>query len=335
MQNGGCICDGRSPRIHAVERPDFGIWDNFGIWAILARPICPKRVSWFFKCKLIGCISQGRHQREPSSNGSKTMDPKYRFDDGMAYDNFMGRRSSAAGAVFLDWIAPSPGARWLDVGCGTGTFTELIVNTCSPGSVFAIDPERAQIDHARYRPVAEHAGFSVANAQALPFEDDSFDIVASGLALNFIPDPVRALSEMLRVTGSAGSVAGYVWDFAAELSPTWPLRLGLRQFGGSVIPTPGTAHTSLDALKSLFEANGLERVATRSIEVRMQFADFDEFKATQMPSFSPIVRAIAMLKEEDRTKLIDFVRSEVTCPDGKIAYSARANAVRGQVGSKR
>jgi hypothetical protein len=50
-----------------------------------------------------------------------------------------------------------------------------------------------------------------------------FDIVASGLALNFIPDPVRALLEMLRVTGSAGSVAGYVWDFAAELSPTWPL----------------------------------------------------------------------------------------------------------------
>jgi hypothetical protein len=54
-----------------------------------------------------------------------------------------------------------------------------------------------------------------------------------------------------------------------------------------------------------------------------------------MPSFSPIVREIAMLKKEDRTKLIDFVRSEVTCPDGKIAYSARANAVRGQVRSKR
>jgi hypothetical protein len=36
---GGCICDGRSPRIHAVERPDFGIWDNFGIWAILAADL--------------------------------------------------------------------------------------------------------------------------------------------------------------------------------------------------------------------------------------------------------------------------------------------------------
>jgi hypothetical protein len=62
---------------------------------------------------------------------------------------------------------------------------------------------------------------------------------------------------------------------------------------------------------------------------------WDAGVAPPVRSFSPIVRAIAMLKEEDRTKLIDFVRSEVTCPDGKIAYSARANAVRGQVASKR
>jgi hypothetical protein len=45
-----------------------------------------------------------------------------------------------------------------------------------------------------------------------------------------------------------------------------------------------------------------------------------------MPSFSPIVPEIARLKKEDRTKLIDSVRSEVSCPDGAIASFARANA---------
>ena len=42
------------------------------------------------------------------------------FDDGAAYDEFMGRWSRAVGAVFLDWLAAPRKAAWLDVGCGTG-----------------------------------------------------------------------------------------------------------------------------------------------------------------------------------------------------------------------
>ena len=44
------------------------------------------------------------------------------FNDGAAYEQFMGRWSRAVGVEFLDWLAPPDGARWLDVGCGTGTF---------------------------------------------------------------------------------------------------------------------------------------------------------------------------------------------------------------------
>ena len=76
----------------------------------------------------------------------------------------MGRWSRGAGKAFLDWIALPPGAHWLDVGCGTGSFTELIAEICSPASVIAIDPERAQINHARNRPIANRAHFEVADA---------------------------------------------------------------------------------------------------------------------------------------------------------------------------
>ena len=131
----------------------------------------------------------------------------YRFDDGAAYERFMGRWSRGAGKVFLGWIAPPSGARWLDVGCGTGSFTELIVDTCSPASVFAIDPEPAQIDHARNGLVTDRAHFKVGDARALPFADCTFDIVASGLVLNFIPDPARALLEMLQLRAGAGPSA--------------------------------------------------------------------------------------------------------------------------------
>jgi SAM-dependent methyltransferase len=252
----------------------------------------------------------------------------YRFDDGVAYERFMGSWSRAAGKVFLDWIAPAPGARWLDVGCGTGGLTELIVDTCAPGSVSAIDPEQAQINHARNGPVADRARFEVGDAERLPFADGTFDIVASGLVMNFIPDVARALSEMRRVARSGGIIGGYVWDFAAELSPTWPLRHGLRELGASVALAPGADNCSLTGLTALFERAGLEGVATRSIDVTMGFPDFDDFWASQTPSFNPIAGVIGKLETRDRTRLIDAVRAKVLRPDGTVAYSAQANAVK-------
>ena len=55
-----------------------------------------------------------------------------RFDDGAAYERMMGAWSRLAGGIFLDWIAPRPGLRWVDVGCGNGAFTELVVERCAP-----------------------------------------------------------------------------------------------------------------------------------------------------------------------------------------------------------
>jgi hypothetical protein len=43
-------------------------------------------------------------------------DQPIRFDDGAAYERFMGKWSRLAGETFLDWLAPQPGLRWLDVG---------------------------------------------------------------------------------------------------------------------------------------------------------------------------------------------------------------------------
>ena len=55
-------------------------------------------------------------------------EPQIRFDDGAAYERMTGSWSRLAGAVFLDWLAPPSGLRWIDIGCGSGAFTELILD---------------------------------------------------------------------------------------------------------------------------------------------------------------------------------------------------------------
>jgi len=263
---------------------------------------------------------------------SPAIDLAHRFDDGAAYVRFMGRWSRAAGAVFLDWLAPPAGARWLDVGCGTGILTELILDGCSPAAVFAVDPAQAQIEHAGRQPVAQHANFGVGDAQALPFADSTFEVIASALVLNFIPDRQQALSEMRRVARPGGMVGGYVWDFAAELSPSWPLRLSMSQVGVHVSPVPGARDSSLAALHSMFGRAGFEAVDIRSIDVTVRFADFDDFWDAQTPSYSPMTKTIAAMTVSERARLIETARSTLSIgADGTIEYSARANAVKGCV----
>lgn len=259
-------------------------------------------------------------------------DAAHRFDDALAYDRFMARWSRAAGTVFLDWLAAPPGACWLDVGCGTGSLTALIIDTCSPVAVFAIDPALAQIDYARRQHFAEQANLWVADAQGLPFHDSTFDVVAAALVLNFIPDIQRALSEMRRVAKLGGIVGGYVWDFATERSPSWPLRLAMKRLGLNVPQVPGFEETDLDSLRQAFARAGFEAVATRSIDVAVRFANFDDFWLAQTPSYSPIARTIAALAGHARAELIETLTGTLpTHADGRIEYPACANAVKGRM----
>ena len=251
------------------------------------------------------------------------------FSDGTAYEQFMGRWTRAVGTIFLDWLAPRTDAHWLDVGCGTGVFTDLIVSTSSPTAVFAIDPSEPQIQLARKKPIAQRVNFRVADAQKLPFLDKAFDIVVSALALNFISDPRQALAEMCRVCQPNGIVAGYVWDFAAQRGPTSLIRTGLDQVGAKPPPVPGTEHTELEALDSLFAGARLTDIESKTIDVAMSFADFNEFWQSQTPSYTPMGKIIAGLSGTESKKVIDWVCARLPAgPDGRITYSARANAIK-------
>jgi ubiquinone/menaquinone biosynthesis C-methylase UbiE len=87
----------------------------------------------------------------------------------------MGVWSRLAGDIFLDWLAPSSRMRWIDIGCGNGAFTELLVERCAPSEIMGIDPSEGQLAFARTRPASRVAEFRQGDAMALPFPAASFD----------------------------------------------------------------------------------------------------------------------------------------------------------------
>src|ERR1700689_4515787 len=128
------------------------------------------------------------------------------FIDGEAYERLMGRFTRAAGQVFVDWLSPPKGLDWIDVGCGTGAFTELVLDRCAPGKVSAVDPSAEQIAYARKTPAAKRADFQIGDAQSLRFDDAAFDAGVMALVITFVPDPTKALAELRRVTKPGGMV---------------------------------------------------------------------------------------------------------------------------------
>jgi len=138
---------------------------------------------------------------------------KESWQSGDPYEYFMGRWSKLVAELFVDWISPRSGLRWLDVGCGSGALSEAIINRCKPETFTAIDQSEGFVSTAQKR-LGNKATCNVGNALSLPLDDSSVNMSVSGLVLNFLPDPEKALTEMKRVTTKGGTVAVYVWDYA-------------------------------------------------------------------------------------------------------------------------
>lgn len=249
------------------------------------------------------------------------------FNDADAYERYMGRWSRAAGENFLAWLAPPSGARWLDIGCGTGAFTDLILKRCAPASVTGIDPSAAQVGHASKNFPA--ATFRVGDSMALPFKDDEFDIVTSALVLHFIPDRAKAFAEMKRVTKPGGMISGYTWERSATSkgAPYVPMIKGLQSIGVEPTTSPTVPEAALDGLRATAERAGFRDIDAIVIEAAQSYRDFDDYWQVQTMTFHPVGKSVAALDDNKRGELRDAMRKMLP-PDanGKITYKARAVA---------
>lgn len=251
------------------------------------------------------------------------------FTDGAAYERFMAPWSRSAGALFLDWLALGTGLAWVDVGCGNGAFTELILAKSAPSLVCAIDPSEAQIAAARQRISAKQVELSIGDAMALPYDDARFDVAVMALVLFFVPDPNRGVAEMARVTRPGGVVASYTWDILRGGAPTQAVRDELQALGKPMALPPSPDVSRFEALKVLWAELGIREVETRELVVERTFANFDDYWLSMVIS-SP-AGVVERLSDAEEAELKRRLQARLpTSATGEITVHSWATAVKGR-----
>lgn len=256
--------------------------------------------------------------------------PTIAFDDGAAYERMMGRWSGLAGRAFIDWLSPPPHLRWIDIGCGNGAFTQLLVEHCSPMTVEGVDPSEGQLAFARKRLAPAVATFRRGDAMTLPLADGSFDAAVMALVVFFIPDPAKGVAEMARVLRPGGIAAAYVWDVVSGGGPSEAVIVQMKGMELRPPRAPQAEASTPEGLHALWTGAGFADIERRVLRSRRTFEDFEDYWSTTIaaPNLAPMLTRMATA---DVTRLKSRVREQVPVEaGGRVSIEAHANAIVGR-----
>jgi SAM-dependent methyltransferase len=257
-----------------------------------------------------------------------------RWEGAGDYESYVGRWSRLVAPAFVAWLDAPGGRAWLDAGCGTGALTAAIAASAEPASVVAVDASPSFAGHAGETLGDRRLTFVVGDAAALPLTDARIDVAVSGLLLNFLPDPVAAVREWMRVTRPGGVVAAYVWDYAKGMQPIrafWDAALELAPSARSADEAVRFPLCHPEPLRDAFAAAGLGAVATDAIDVSATYAGFEEYWAPFLTGVGPAPGYCAALPPDEREALRAHLQAHLAPSSGPLVMRARAFAVRGTV----
>lgn len=248
-----------------------------------------------------------------------------------AYDRFVGRYSRELAGRLVDFAGVDPGSRALDVGCGPGALTRVLVERLGTGNVWAVDPSEPFAAACRERnPGVE---VEVASAEELPFGDDLFDVALSQLVVNFMADAEAGVREMARVTRHGGVVAACVWDYGGGmtmLNTFWAA-------AAEVVPERSGATDERGAmrwcregeLEGLFRGSVLHDVRATGLTVSVRYEGFDDLWWPFPRGIGPAGAFTASLDEATQARLRDAYRERLAVGEEPFELRARAWAATG------
>ncbi len=260
---------------------------------------------------------------------------KYNWNSAELYESYVGRWSRQTAVEFLKWINKEKGLEWIEVGCGTGALTQEILKTQEPKKVTGVDQSNEYVLFMRQNINDPRAEFITGDACKLPIEDNSADVIVSGLVLNFIDDIAGALNEFKRITRSSACISAYVWDYAGKMELMryfWDAAVSLFDDANELDEGVRFKICNPERLKSLFVSAGLRNVETVNIDIPTVFNDFDDYWKPFFSGIGPAPGYCMSLTEEKRELLKKKIYSNLPIGnDGRIELIARAIAVKGYI----
>ena len=241
------------------------------------------------------------------------------------YDRFMGRYSIPLAPAFADFAGIRSGDRVVDVGCGPGALSAELVRRLGPASVSAVDPSASFVEAIRQRQPA--IDVRRAPAEALPFDDGTFDASLAQLVVHFMSDPVAGLREMARVTRSSGTVAACVWDHEGGTGPLDVFWRAAHELAPDVIDEAKLAGAREGHLRELLDRAGVTDVVDDVVEIRVEHASFEAWWEPYTMGVGPAGAYVAGLNEAARERLKERCRAAL--PTAPFVQTARAWAARG------
>ncbi len=243
-----------------------------------------------------------------------------------SYDRFMGRYSVQLSAQLADLAGVERGQQAIDVGCGPGALTAVLVTRLGAGSVAAVDPSEPFVAAARER----HPGVDVrlAPAEELPFPDGRFDAALAQLVVHFMADPVAGIGEMARVTRPGGAVVASVWDMAGERSPISVFWQAARALAPGAQDETRLAGARQGHLVELFEAAGLRDVEETEHHSSVEYESFEEWWQPYTLGVGP-AGCVRRLAPRGRAGSAAPAAARVAPPEAPFTITATAWAAQG------